>query len=69
MEQEMKSHERVIRKPELMAMIGLSDATIWRLERAGKFPGRIQLGGNSVAWLESEVLDWLKSKADARTGE
>ena len=58
--------ERLIRKPELTSMICLSDATVWRMEKAGKFPKRLQLGGNSVAWLESEVLDWLKAKAAER---
>lgn len=58
--------ERLIRKPELMSMIGLSDATIWRMERAGKFPRRVQIGGNSVGWLQSEVNDWLQSKAAER---
>lgn len=61
-----QSRERLIRKPELMSMIGLSDATVWRMEKAGKFPKRLQLGGNSVAWLESEVLDWLSAKAAER---
>jgi predicted DNA-binding transcriptional regulator AlpA len=31
-----EEQERVIRKPELIARIGLSDATIWRHEKAGR---------------------------------
>ena len=58
--------DRVIRKPEVQKIVGLSDATIWRLERRGEFPKRIQLGGNSVGWLLSEVLAWLKMKAQER---
>jgi len=58
--------ERLIRKPELMSMIGLSDATIWRMERAGKFPRRVQIGGNSVGWLQSEINEWLERKAAER---
>ena len=57
---------RIVRKPELLAMIGLSDASIWRRERNNEFPRRIKLGGNSVGWLESEVLEWLSSKATDR---
>lgn len=64
----MKTEERVIRKPELFSRIGLADATIWRLEKAGKFPKRIKLGGNSVGWLDSEVSSWLKKKANQRQG-
>ena len=63
----MKQNQRVIRKPELFSKLSLSDATIWRLERAGKFPKRIQLGGNSVGWFLSEIEDWLDQKGQERT--
>ena len=53
---------RVIRKPELFSRVGLSDATIWRMEKAGKFPKRIGLGGNSVGWLEHEISEWFEKK-------
>ncbi|KPJ97354.1 MAG: hypothetical protein AMJ60_11600 [Desulfobacterales bacterium SG8_35] len=61
-----KTKERVIRKPELLAIIGLSDPTIWRMEKDGKFPKRLRLGGNSCGWLESEVDGWLQEKAAER---
>ena len=61
-----KKEERVIRKPELLAMIGLSDPTIWRMEKDGKFPKRIRLGGNSCGWLFSEVMAFLEQKAADR---
>jgi prophage regulatory protein len=64
-----KPHERLIRKPELREMIGLSDTTVWRLEKSGGFPKRIQIGGSSVAWLLTEVLSWIERKAAARNGE
>ena len=32
---------------------------IARLEAAGQFPKRIRLGQNRVAWLLSEVEEWL----------
>lgn len=57
---------RVIRKPELLSTVGLSDPTIWRLEKAGKFPKRIRLGGNSVGWIDREISQWLKAKAAER---
>ena len=59
--------QRIIRKPELLGKIGLSDTSIWRLERDGAFPGRISLGGNSVGWFASEIDDWLAKKAANRT--
>ena len=57
---------RILRKPELFMRISLSDATIWRMERAGKFPKRIRLGGQSVGWFSDEVDGWLEKKAAER---
>ena len=61
-----KYNTRILRKPDLTLKIALSDATIARLERKGKFPKRIQLGGNSVGWLESEIDAWIQERAEAR---
>ena len=63
---EKKNHERLIRKPELFGLIGVSETTIWRWERDGKFPKRIDLGAKNVAWLASEINDWIAEKAAAR---
>jgi prophage regulatory protein len=65
-EVKMEKRERILRKPELLAKLGLSDASVWRREKMGDFPKRISLGGSSIGWLESEVDGWLQKKADAR---
>jgi prophage regulatory protein len=62
----MESMDRILRKPELVAKVGLSDPSIYRREKKGDFPKRITLGGHSVGWLESEVNDWLARKAAER---
>jgi prophage regulatory protein len=53
---------RIIRKPEALKMLGVSDCTVWRWENAGKFPKRIQLGANSTGWFEHEIREWLESR-------
>ena len=45
-----------------MGRTGLSSPTIWRLERTGQFPARVQLAPNSVGWFESDVEAWLVSR-------
>jgi prophage regulatory protein len=57
---------QILRKPELFSKLRLSDATIWRLEKKGKFPQRIRLGGNSVGWFENEIDEWLLKKSTDR---
>ena len=54
--------QRLIRWPELQMKVGKSRTTIWREEREGRFPRRIQTGKNIVAWLESEIDDWIKAR-------
>lgn len=68
MSMETTNRPRIIRKPELLNMVGASGPTIWRWEKAGTFPKRIRLGGNSVGYLESEVLQWLQERIDEREG-
>jgi prophage regulatory protein len=62
----MKTERRIIRKPELFSKIGLSDATIWREEKMGRFPRRIKIGSGSVGWFSDEIEEWLQAKAEAR---
>lgn len=63
----MEPIKKIIRKKELLNMLGLSSPTIWRMEQAGKFPKRLKLGGNSCGWLLIEVEAWITSRAAART--
>jgi prophage regulatory protein len=43
-------------------MVGFSKTTLYAHVRAGSFPKPISLGPQSVAFLESDVLDWMKRK-------
>jgi prophage regulatory protein len=49
--------------------IKLHKTTIWRLERAGKFPRRIPISDNRIGWLEDDVDYWMKERADARSAK
>jgi prophage regulatory protein len=46
---------RLITKRELCQMVPYTPQHILRLEKEGKFPRRVQVGSNRVAWLESEL--------------
>jgi prophage regulatory protein len=43
--------------------------TVWRWEKEGKFPRRRLLGGRSVAWLKSEIMDWMATRPQAGVEE
>jgi prophage regulatory protein len=55
----------ILRKPRLLAKTGLSYPTIWRRVQAGTFPQPVQLGPNSIGWIEEEVDGWI---ADLQRG-
>ena len=54
--------ERFVRESECRQVTGLSRTTRWRLERQSRFPARIQLSANAVAWRESEILAWMSAR-------
>ena len=56
-----------IRKDKLLPRMNVSGVTLWRWEKAGLFPKRIRLGGNVVAWVESEIEEWFEHKKAERT--
>ncbi len=58
---------RMLSKRQVREMVLYSPAHIARLEAAGKFPKRVQLGPSRVGWVESEVEDWLKERIAKRT--
>jgi len=57
---------RILSKRQLKELVLYSPQHVARLEKAGTFPKRIQLGPNRVGWVESEVLDWLQERLDRR---
>jgi prophage regulatory protein len=46
--------------------IDFSRQHIDRLERAGKFPKRVPMGANRIAWVEEEIIAWVKQRLEAR---
>ena len=53
---------RILTKRQLKELVLYSPQHIARMEKAGLFPKRVQLGPNRVGWVEAEILDWLQLK-------
>ncbi|OCJ22624.1 AlpA family phage regulatory protein [Serratia sp. 14-2641] len=56
-----------INRKRLLQVVPLSDSTIGRLEKQGKFPARFNLAG-VVAWNLEEVETWLDLHQEQGTG-
>jgi prophage regulatory protein len=59
---------RLIRIREVMNLVGLSKSHIYHLAAQGRFPKSIPLvpGGTSVAWIETEIEDFINQQIKAR---
>ena len=53
---------RFMRLPEVVQLTAVSRSTIYRWMVNGEFPKQVSLGGNTVAWLEAEIEDWIQKK-------
>lgn len=53
--------DRIICIKEVQRLTDLSRTTIWRMERAGKFPPRLPLSGSRIGWRYNDIQEWIKS--------
>lgn len=56
------SSVKLLRFPAVRERIALSRSTIWRLERRGEFPRHRRISANAVAWVDEEVMEWIRSR-------
>ena len=57
------------RLPEVKKDTGLSRSAIYQRIAEGTFPKQINLGGRAVAWLESDIQNWIEQRLAASRGE
>lgn len=69
--QQIGRSKRLIRIREVIKLTSISKSYIYQLVGQNIFPKSIQLipGGTSVAWVESEILDWIDQRIQARNEE
>lgn len=58
--------DRLLRRVEVEHKTGLSRSAIYDGVRKGTFPEPVPLGGKSVAWLCSEIDEWIADKVAKR---
>ena len=54
---------RIVSKRELRLIVPYTPQHILRLERAGRFPRRIQIGPRRVGWYLADIENWLAQRA------
>ncbi|ARD39198.1 AlpA family transcriptional regulator [Edwardsiella ictaluri] len=61
-----KPPQRFIRMREVIQRTGLSKSSIYDLMDKCLFPKTVRLGGRSVAFVESEIDEWMNSRVASR---
>lgn len=54
--------DRLLKLPEVEALVGLKRASIYRFVQAKKFPAPVKLGERAVAWRLSAVDKWIEER-------
>ncbi|MFA0326773.1 DNA-binding protein [Vibrio cyclitrophicus] len=57
---------RLIRLNEVLVMTGLSRSGMYRSIEKQQFPSQVPIGDRAVAWVESEVQDWILDRIVSR---
>ncbi|MGY0158276.1 helix-turn-helix transcriptional regulator [Edwardsiella tarda] len=65
----LKTQQSLIRLPEVQRRTGYSKAWIYRLLKENRFPQSIKIGSRSIAFVESEVDDWINQRIAESRGE
>jgi prophage regulatory protein len=56
--------QRLIRLPEVKALVGLGTTSIYDKIKKGEFPKQVKLGRLS-GWIEAEVEGWISQQIQA----
>ena len=56
------TNKTLINRKRLLAMIPLSERTIFNMEQRGEFPHRIALTSRNVAWDLAEIEGWIEAR-------
>ena len=59
---------RLLSRKELRTLKGITFSTVhlWRLERQSKFPRRVRLSEQCIAWVEEEIDAWVNARIRER---
>ena len=53
---------KLLRRKEVERICGLSRSSIYAMMKQGTFPMNLKIGLRSVAWLESDIQDFIEKR-------
>src|SRR6516165_6674284 len=52
---------RMLNEKQVLDIVPLSRTSIYRLEKAGKFPRSTYISANRRIWYEDQIIDWQRA--------
>ena len=65
MDDRASERKLLVTAPEAAELLGVSRAHLYRMQRAGRFPAPVRLGG-SVRWRVDELREWVEAGMPTR---
>ena len=59
------THQQFLRIDDVISRTTLSKDFIYKKMKAGTFPRCRRIGKQAVAWIESEINEWIESQPEA----
>jgi prophage regulatory protein len=56
---------RFLRLPQVKHRTGFSRSSIYAKISLGEFPAPVNLGARAVAWIDSEIEEWISNRVKA----
>ena len=57
---------RFLKLKEVMALTALGRSSIYKFMNEDRFPQSVSLGDRAVAWVESEIEEWMHERLSKR---
>ena len=57
---------KLMKLKAVMDCTGLARSTVYKFIAEGRFPKPVKLGVRMVAWVESEIQEWIQDRIDER---
>lgn len=59
----MEQQPTLLSKAKVIEVTSLSNTTIWRMMKQGKFPKSVKASMRRVAWKKSDIDTWLAERS------
>lgn len=67
-ERDMTTARRMLSEKQVLQIVPVSAVTLWRMEKAGRFPRSTYISPNRRVWYEDEIIAWQNEINGRRRG-